>query len=171
MRALKILFPCLLAFALTGCAGYQLGPVGGAQAGARSVEVLPFNNQTLQPRLGDSLTQSLRERIQTDATYELATRPGSGDLVVSGVIHQYVRSALGYLNTDFATPENYRLDVAVHVTARERASGKLILDKEVRGHTFVRIGNDLASAEREALPLLTEDLANNVVEMLAEGTW
>ena len=44
----------------------------------KSIEVLPFNNQTLQPRLGDAVTQALRERLQTDATYHLATHgPGA----------------------------------------------------------------------------------------------
>ena len=85
MRALKFFLPGLAAVALAGCAGYHLGPVNGAVAGEKSIEVLPFNNQTLQPRLGDAVTQSLRERLQTDATYHLATH-GSGDVVVTGVI-------------------------------------------------------------------------------------
>jgi hypothetical protein len=170
MRALKFLFPCLVALALAGCAGYQLGPVNGAVAGAKSIEVQPFNNQTLQPRLGDAITESLRERLQTDATYHLATH-GGGDVVVTGVIRQYTRQGLGYLSTDVATPENYRVDLLVHVTARERVTGKLILEKDVKGHTFVNIGNDLASAEREALPLLAEDVAQNITELLTEGAW
>ena len=170
MRALKFFLPGLAAIALAGCASYHLGPVNGVQAGEKSIEVQPFNNQTLQPRLGDALTQSLRQRLQTDATYRLATR-GPGDVVVTGIIHGYTRAGLGYLSTDAATPENYRLDMVVHVTARDRASGKLILDKEVRGHTFAHIGADLASAEREALPLLTEDLAQNIAELLTEGAW
>ena len=170
MRALKFLLPCLAVILLAGCAGYRLGPTGVADAGARTIEVQPFNNQTLQPRLGDSLTQSVRERVQTDATYRLATH-GGGDIVVSGVIHQYLRQGLGFLNADVATPENYRLDVVVHVTARDRISGKTILDKDVRGHAFVHIGDDLASAERQAMPLLTEDLARNIVELLTEGAW
>jgi hypothetical protein len=170
MRALKVFSPCLAALMLAGCAGYQLGPVNGVRAGEKSVEVQPFNNQTLQPRLGDALTESLRERLQTDATYHLATRE-PGDLVVTGIIRQYTRQGLGYLNSDVATPENYRVDMLVHVTARERLTGKLILDKDVKGHTFVHIGNDLASAEREALPLLAEDVAQNITEMLTEGAW
>jgi hypothetical protein len=170
MRALKVFFPCLAALLLAGCAGYQLGPVNGASAGAKSVEVQPFNNQTLQPRLGDALTESLRERLQSDATYHLATRE-PGDVVVTGVIRQYTRQGLGYLSSDVATPENYRVDMLVHVTARERLTGKLILDKDVKGHTFVHIGNDLASAERESLPLLAEDVAQNITEMLTEGAW
>jgi hypothetical protein len=75
------------------------------------------------------------------------------------------------LNSDVATPENFRVDMLVHVTARERLTGKIILEKDVKGHTFVHIGSDLASAEREALPLLAEDVARNITEMLTEGTW
>jgi len=59
----------------------------------------------------------------------------------------------------------------VHVTARDRLSNRLILDKDVRAHTFVHIGNDLASAERQALPILAEDLAQNIAELLTSGSW
>ena len=69
MRALKSFLFVLAAVAFTGCAGYHLGPTGGAVAGEKSVEILPFNNQTLQPRLGDALTQAVRQRLQTDGTY------------------------------------------------------------------------------------------------------
>ena len=170
MRALKIFLSCLAAAALAGCAGYRLGPVNGAGAGDKTVEVLPFNNQTLQPRLGDALTQSLRQRLQADATYRLATH-GDGDIIVTGVIHSYEREGLGYLSTDAATPENYRVGIVAHVTARDRVSGKLLLDKDVKGHTLVHIGSDLASAERQALPLLADDLAQNIAELLTEGSW
>src|ERR1039457_3266777 len=105
MRALKIVLPCLAAVALAGCASYHLGAVNGVQAGEKSIEVQPFNNQTLQPRLGDTLTQSSRERLQADATYRLVTR-APGDVVVSGVVRQYARQGLGFLKTDGATPNN-----------------------------------------------------------------
>jgi hypothetical protein len=171
MRAPRFFLPCLAALSLVGCAGYHLGPVNGAVAGGKTIEVQPFNNQTLEPRLGDAVTESLRERLQTDATYRLVSRRESGDVVVTGVIRQYERQGLGFLNTDVVTPENYRVDVVVPVVARDRESGKTILDKDVRGHTFVHIGEDLASAEREAMPLLAEDLAQNISEMLTEGAW
>ena len=170
MRALNFFLSGCAALVLAGCASYHLGPVNGTEAGEKSISVQPFNNQTLQPRLGDALTQSLRERLQADATYHLATR-GPGDVVVTGIIRQYTRQGLGYLNTDVATPENYRVEVVVHVTARDRSSGKLILDKDVKGHTFVHIGADLASAERQALPLLAEDLAQTIAETLTEAAW
>ena len=171
MRWLKFLLSISVALGLAGCAGYRLGPLDGQPAGARSIEIQPFNNQTLEPRLGDAITQSIRERVQTDGTYHLATHPGQGDIVVTGVVRQYTRQGLGYLNTDVATPENYRVDLVVHVTARNRLSDKVVLDKDVKAHTFVHIGNDLASAERQAMPLLAEDLAQNVTELLTAGAW
>ena len=170
MRPLKFLALCALALSLAGCAGYHLGPVNGEIAGEKSIEVLPFNNQTLQPRLGDAVTQALRERLQTDGTYHLATH-GEGDVVVTGVITRYRRQGLSYLNNDVTTTDNYRVNVTVRVIARERATGKVLLDKNVTGYTLVRVGTDLADAERQATPLLAEDLARSITELLTEGTW
>src|ERR1700684_756953 len=110
MRPLKFLALCTLAALLAGCAGYHLGPVNGAVAGAKSIEILPFNNQTLQPRLGDAVTQALRERLQTDGTYHLNTH-GAADVVVTGVITRYLRIAETYLNTDVTTAQSYRVNI------------------------------------------------------------
>lgn len=170
MRLSKIFAVCVAAPLLAGCAAYQFGPVNGAVAGEKSIEVLPFNNQTLQPRLGDAVSQALRERLQTDATYHLATH-GSGDVVVTGVITSYHREGLSYLNNDVTTTENYRINVTAHVVAREAATGKVLLDKNVKGYTLVHVGTDLADAERQAMPLLAEDLAQNITELLTEGSW
>jgi hypothetical protein len=170
MRPLKLFVLCTLAVLLAGCAGYHLGPVNGAVAGEKSVEILPFNNQTLEPRLGDAVTQALRERIQADGTYHLDTH-GEGDVVVTGVITRYHRFGLSYLNSDVSTTQNYRINITAHVIVRERASGKVLLDKDVTGYALVNVGTDLASSERQASPLLAEDLARNIAELLTEGAW
>jgi hypothetical protein len=170
MRPLNFFAICAAAVFSAGCAGYQFGPVNGQIAGEKSVEVLPFNNQTLQPRLGDAVTQALRERLQTDGTYHLATRE-AGDVVVSGVITRYDRKAVAFLNSDVATAESYRVRITAHVTARERDTGKTLLDKDVDGYELVQVGPDLASAERQSAPLLAEDLARNIAELLTEGAW
>src|SRR4029077_4734359 len=128
MRPLKFFSICAATVLLAGCAGYHLGPVNGGVAGEKSIEVFPFNNQTLEPRLGDAVTQALRERLQTDGTYHLATHE-AGDIVVTGVILRYPRQPLSYLNTDIATAQNYRVSVVAHVTARERSTGKVLLNK------------------------------------------
>jgi len=157
---------------LAGCTGYHLGPVNPAAraGGGESIEVLPFNNQTPQPRLGSALTQALREQLQTDGTYRLAGR-GPGDIVVTGVITRYHREGLSFLSADVATPQDYRVTITAHVTARVRATGQVLLDKDVKGDTLVHVGGDLADAERQALPLQAQDLAQNIAELLTEGAW
>ena len=160
-----------MAVFLAGCAGYRLGPVNsGVQAGAQSIEVLPFANQTLQPRLGSAVAQALREQLQTDGTYRLATHR-AGDVVMTGTITSYGRAAVSFLSIDVATPEDYRIDVSAHVVVREHDTGKPLLDKNVRGETLVHVSSDLESAERQALPLLAQDLARNITELLTEGGW
>jgi hypothetical protein len=157
------------AFFLGGCAGYHLGPVNDQVAGDKSVEVLPFNNQTLEPRLGDAVTQALRERLGSDGTYRLVNN--SGDVVVTGVITSYSRQGLSFLSSDVLTANNYQVIVVAHIIARDSTTGKVLLDKNVKGATLVHVGSDLADAERQSMPLLAEDLAQNVTQMLAEGTW
>jgi hypothetical protein len=171
MRPLTLFAICVMAVLSAGCAGYHLGPVNGAVAGDKSIEIVPFNNQTLQPRLGDAVTEALRERLQTDGTYRLATH-GSGDVVVTGVITDYSREGVSFLQTDVTTVQNYRVEITAHITVRDRATSKVLFEnKPVHGYTLVQVGTDLADAERQSLPLLAEDLARNISELLTEGAW
>ena len=159
-----------LAFALGGCAGYKLGPTGGQIAGEQSVQVNPFLNQTVEPRLGDTITQQIRKELQRDGTYRLASQ-NDGDIVVSGVINRYQRHEMSFVPDDVVTVRDYRISVTAQVTARERTSGKIIFDRPVTGYTLIRVGSDLVSTERQSLPLLATDLAKRVTALLAEGSW
>ena len=155
---------------LSGCVGYRLGPTGGQVAGEKSIQVSPFVNQTLEPRLGEAVTAALRKNLQRDGTYRLATR-GDADLIVTGEITRYNRFELSYEANDILTVRDYRVTLTAHVTARERSSGKVILDRVVTGYTPLRAGSDWASAERQALPLMAQDLAKNVAALLVDGNW
>ena len=171
MRLLTFIAICVTAVLSAGCAGYHLGPIKtGVVASDKSIQIVPFNSQTLQPRLGDAVTQALRERMQADATYRLATR-GPGDVVVTGDITDYHREGVSFLQTDVSTAENYRVQITAHVIARDRATGRKLLDKNVTGYTLIQVGTDLANTERQSLPLLAGDLARNITEMLTEGAW
>ena len=88
MRLCRWLLVGLVALGGSGCAGYRLGPVNGLAAGAKSVQIIPFTNQTLQPRLGDAVTAQLRKQLQRDGTYQLASH-NDGDIVVSGSVTRY----------------------------------------------------------------------------------
>ena len=157
--------------ALCGCAGYQLGPVSGTTAGAKSVEIMPFSNQTMEPHLAEAVTAEMRREIQRDGTFKLATH-GDADIIVSGTIVNYVRIPLAFQPSDALTVTDYSVKMMAVVTARERGSGKLLLNAQrVTGSTLVVVGSNLTSAERQALPLLADDLARNATSLLANPAW
>jgi hypothetical protein len=166
----KSLLQLLAVFVLTGCAGYKLGPSNGLEAGSRSIQINPPVNQTLEPRIAEELNHQLRKQIQRDGTYKLRTR-GDGDVVVTTTVTRYHRIGESYQPHDTLTVRDYRIQLFAFVTAYDRVSGRNLVNREFTGRTWVRIGADEASAERQALPLLTEDLARNITAALADGEW
>jgi len=158
------------AFAWAGCAGYKLGPTNGVAAQSKSVQIRPFINQTLEPRLTDAVTAQLHREIQRDGTFRLATH-GDGDIVVSGVLTNYFRHELSLSPLDTLTVRDYRVSLTAFVTATERGTGKLLLQKAVSGYTLMRVTTDLPETERQALPGLAGDLAKNITALLADGSW
>lgn len=165
-RAALSLFLVLLA---SGCA-YRLGPSSGVEPGSRSVAIQPFQNATLEPRVTEAVANALRSQIQQEGTFQLATH-GDGDVVVSGVIQDLTREEQSFQSRDTRTLRDYTFEMVAHVTATERGSGRKILDREVRGHTMLRVVNDLPSAERQAMPLAAANLARNITSLLVDGDW
>jgi hypothetical protein len=160
----------LLGLWLTGCAGYQLGPVNGVAAGEKSVTINPFINQTLEPRLTDAVTSQMRQELQRDGTYKLSSK-GDADIVVNGTLTSYQRQEVTLVSSDVLNVQDFRLSLTAHVVARDRATGKEILNQPVTGYTLMRVTSDLPSAERQVMPLLAGDLAKNITALLAEGKW
>jgi len=165
------LFLCAAtAVVLAGCAGYKLGPTNGMTAGSRSVAIRPFVNKTHEPRVAEYLAMSMRRRLQQDGTFRLETS-GAPDIVVTGEITRFERSGLSYTTNDVLTPQEYTLTLFARVVARDLTTGRTNFDHEFAGRTFLRIGEDLGSAEREAMPVLTDELAREAVTQLVDGSW
>lgn len=169
-RTLLILL-CIAAISLvSGCVGYSVGPTGGQTAGARSVQIIPFTNETLEPRLIEPLTHALRKQVQQDGTFRLATRE-SGHIVVTGRILRYHRNPLTFQTTDVFTTRDYDVRMTAWVQVQDASTGRLLVDQEVSGFSTVRNVADLTSAERQAVPLISEDLARNILSLFVDGIW
>src|SRR5437667_9211839 len=160
----------VLASGGSGCAGYRLGPANPELTRGKTIQVNFFENKTLEPRLAEALNHALRKDLQQDGTYKLNTR-GEGDLIVDGAILKYERQGVSFQPNDILTVRDYQVTLTVKLTATERGSGKVMLDREVTGRTTVRVGSDLSSADRQALPLLADDFARKATTLLVEGTW
>lgn len=154
---------------LAGCAGYTLGPTNGVSAGDKTVQITPFLNHTFEPRLGDYLTTELRKDIQHDGTYRLATH-GDADIVVTGLLAHYVRHELNFGSNDVLSVQTYNVYVNAVVTARDVSTGTSRTWTNTAS-TLVRVGSDLTSSERQAMPVLAGELAKHVTDSLVDGTW
>lgn len=167
--SIRFLFFTVALALVAGCAGYKLGPTNGLVAGDRSVQITPFLNHTFEPRLGDAVTTAVRENIQRDGTYRLATR-GDADIVVTGVLSKYTRHELNFEPHDVLTVRDYRVSVVAQYSARDVFTGNTKSWTNTV-YTLVRVGNDLTSAERQAMPVLAEQLAKTVTGSLVDGSW
>lgn len=156
---------------LPGCAGYRLGPSNGMAAGDKSMLIRPFANETLEPRLTDAVTTELRREVQRDGTFRLSAE-SDADITVTGVITRYNRREMSLSPTDTLTVRDYRVTLTALVTARERSTGRVLAERRpVTGSALIRVGSDLASSERQVLPVLAADLAKNITSLLADGSW
>ncbi|HJO54174.1 MAG TPA: hypothetical protein QF373_06715, partial [Verrucomicrobiota bacterium] len=118
----------------------------------------------------ESVNASIRRELQRDGTFELTTG-GDGDVLLTGNITAYRRSAVSFQPRDILSVRDFEVELVTRILATEKATGKVLIDHELIGRTTVRLGGDLASAERQALPLLANDLAQKTVALLAEGEW
>lgn len=152
-----------------GCA-YRLGPSSGAEPGARSVAVMPFENVSFEPRVTEAVATALRGQLQQEGTYQIARR-SDASIILEGKVTSIDRREQSFQSRDTRTTRDYRFEIKAHVTAVERGTGKKLLDQEVEGHTMLRVQQDLPSAERQAMPLLAANLARNIVSLLVDGSW
>ena len=153
-----------------GCASYRVGAVNPTIPADNSIQVGLFQNTTAQPGLSESVNASIRRELHSDGTFELATAR-DGDVLLTGNITSYRRSAVSFQPKDILSVRDFVVELSTQVKATERTSGKVLVDRIVTSRTTVRLGDDLASTERQALPLLANDLAKRTVAMLAEGEW
>jgi hypothetical protein len=165
---IRVFIFALALFALTGC-GYTLGPTNGLTAREKRIQITPFLNRTLEPRLGDAVTSALRRGIQRDGTYQLATQ-GGADIIVTGTVTKYDRHELNFEPHDVLTVKDFRVNIEAKITARNITSGAST-NWTATAYTLVRVGSDLTSSERQALPDLAEQLAKTVTDSLVNGSW
>ena len=159
-----------MALGLSGCTAYRLGPVQPALTGGKTIQVNFFENRTLEPRLTEAVNHALRKSLQQDGSYKLNTS-GDGDVILNGAVLRYERQGVSFQPNDILTVRDYQVTLTVKLTATERATGKVVFDHEVTGRTTTRVGTDLASSDRQALPLLADDFARKATALLVEGTW
>lgn len=159
----------LLAFFLSGCLGYQIGPVKPYYL--RDVQTLAiptFKNSTLYPRVEVLVTGTIIKQIQTDGTFRVVG-DDRADATLQGEILSISRSPSRSVRGNVLATTEFALGIRVRYRLVDRTGKDLGQNGIAVGSTSFFVSNDVNTDERQALPLATEDLAKRLVSQLSEG--
>jgi len=169
-NGLKIGMLAVFAGLSLGCAGYHVGTTNGLTAGARSVQVKFFENETFEPRLATAVNRAMKREFQKDGTYLLETQ-SEGDVVVTGKLIYFRRNGVSYKPGDVLTVQDYTMELAAEITVINSATGVEIFRETITGTSTVRVGNDLTAGQRQAVPIIAAKLAEQAVLHFVDGDW
>jgi hypothetical protein len=172
---MRFFSPLLALLLLTGCAGYQLGPVKPKPFTAiRKIAVQNFKNDTLEPRVEVLLATAIIKQIQQDGTYQVVDEKDA-DAIFEGTLDNIVRRPARQVSGNVLQTREYTLTLRARYRVINRATGVEIDSRGISGTTsfFVSGSNptsaDVNQDERQAIPIAAEDLAVRVVSQISEG--
>lgn len=156
--------------ALTGCAGYRVGNISGRDLqGVRSVYVPVVKNVSLTADIQVNTTNAIIRRFNTDGTLEVNQNSNADselDVTITDVHSTALRSSI----SDVLVTAQYQVTIVATATFVNRRLGRKIFENmAVSGVTTFFTQSNIQEGERQALPLASEDLANNVVKLVTEG--
>lgn len=158
-----------LAAGLNGCAGYRIGNVKPQYLSAvHSIAVQTFTNKTYLPRIEVLVTDTVIKQLQQDGTFQI-TSGDQADAVLKADIRLVGRSPARSVRGNVLATTEFNLTLVVRYTLTGR-DGKVITGPaDVGGTTSFFVGSDIATDQRQALPLAAEDLAVHLASQLSEG--
>ena len=158
----------LLAGFLSGCAGYHVGPAKPEYLRqVHSIAIPTFGNTTLVPRIEALVTGTVIKQFQQDGTFRIAN-VDEADAVLKGEIVAVGRSPARSVRGNVLSTTEFNLSLTVKYTLLGR-DGKVLTPGQVGGTTNFFVGTDVATDERQAMPLAADELARHLVSQLSEG--
>ncbi|MCX7825856.1 MAG: LPS assembly lipoprotein LptE [Verrucomicrobiae bacterium] len=156
----------LLAVLCCGGCAYRLGPTSTLDI--KTVAVPNFKNQTTEARISVPITNAVIKRLQSDGSIRVVSED-TADATLTGEIVSWQRTPVRYNIHNAYVPSQYQLVVTAHVVLTNNRTGKRIFDTHIAGTTSYFFGDDLAQAERQAMPLAADDLAKRITDRIVDA--
>jgi len=159
----------LVCLSLSGCLGYRIGPAKPYYLrDIHSIAIPTFVNKTLLPRVEVLVTDTVIKQFQQDGTFRIANGDNA-DATLKGEIIRISRSPARSVRGNVLATSEFNL--AIRLKYRLVGPDGQLLGQagEAVGTTSFFVGTDVTTDERQALPLATEELANQLVTQLSEG--
>ncbi len=159
----------LLALLLEGCAGYKIGPATpGYLRQVHSLAVPTFANTTLVPRIEVLITGTVIKQFQQDGTFRIVNTDVA-DATLKAEITSVGRTPARSVRGNVLSTTEFNLTVTVKYSLTGRDGKALGSPGAVSGSTSFFVGTDVATDQRQAMPLAAEELARHLVSQLSEG--
>lgn len=160
----------IFAVALSGCAGYTLGPAKPAYLSrVQSISVPTFRSDVTEARTETLVTSSVIKELQRDGTYRVA-REGAGDATLVGTIESLERTPVRTVRGNVLQPAEFILEMKIRFELREGGVNGRVLDGgRVSGQASFFVSTDLTQDQRQAIPRAAEQAAARLTGQLAEG--
>jgi hypothetical protein len=151
---------------VSGCIGYKLG--SNLPPGIRSIAIPVFINRTGQPALETLTTGAAIAEFQKDGSLKVAPHE-QADSILEVTLTHYALTPLRYRENRTTTAQEYRLTIRANVVLRRIATKEILSQtSDVEGYTDFESLTDLPSAQRNALPKASQDLAHRIVKTVVE---
>lgn len=159
----------LIAFGLTGCMGYHIGPAKPYYLrDVHSISVPTFKNSTLQPRIEVLVTGTVIKQFQQDGTFRIVG-DDDADAILKGEITTISRRPTRSVRGNVLSTTEFGLTMTVRYSLLDRSGKQIAPASSAVGSTSFFVSRDVNTDERQALPLATEQLATHLVSQLSEG--
>ena len=53
----------------------------------------------------------------------------------------------------------------------DRVTGEGVMEREFTGSSIVRVGNNLTAGQRQAVPLIADQIARQATDLIVDGDW
>ena len=123
----------ILAVAVSGCAGYKLGPTNGVSAGSRTVQIQAFH----QPHPGTAhhrISQHFpAQTIAAGRHLPPAKPPAAPTSSFRARSPDLIATGFPIDPNDVLTPQEYTLTMQAHIVAVDVNTGKTFINRTVQG--------------------------------------
>jgi len=161
----QLLTPLLLAVLLIGgCSHYQLGQPG--ELPFKTVFVPPVKNTSFAPQVQAMLTQQIITSLQEQEAIKIVSSP-KADATLKVTVVDFDRNVAATQDSDTFVAESFYLIMVARVELTDnRTSEVLIEGRRVEANQQAFVTGGFQSSEYQALPVLTEKVAQKVTNMV-----
>jgi len=158
-----------VAVLFSSCAGYRVGPIKPeALVNVQTLAVPLVKNDTLEPRVAPIVTNAIISQMEQDGSYKLADL-NSADAVLNGRIINIERRQLRSARDNQLRSRELNLRIQMDYEIIDQASRAVLKTGTIFSETNVFVSSNYQTAERQAIPEASRQLAIDLISQISEG--